>query len=63
MEIVPHPQHQSTNSHIQTQIPLETASLETTLARDAASLKGFKRGFSNFCNPLSGTNPVETDLD
>jgi len=26
-------------------------------------LKGFKRGFSKFYNPLSGTNPIETDLD
>jgi len=37
MEIVPHPQHQSTNSHIPTQIPLETASLEATLEMDAVS--------------------------
>jgi len=26
-------------------------------------VKGFKRGFSKFYNPLSGTNPIETDLD
>jgi len=26
-------------------------------------LKGFKRGFSKFYNPLGGTNPIETDLD
>jgi len=37
MEIVPHPQHQSTNSDILAQIPLETASLEAILEMDAAS--------------------------
>ena len=26
-------------------------------------MKGFKRGFSKFYNPLSGTNPIETNLD
>jgi len=37
MEIVPHPQHQSTNSDIPAQIPLEAASLEATLEMDATS--------------------------
>jgi hypothetical protein len=36
-ETVPHPQHQSTNSDISVQIPLEAASLEATLEMDATS--------------------------
>ena len=37
MEIVPHPQHQPTNSDILAQIPLEAASLDAILEMDAAS--------------------------
>jgi len=37
METVPHPQHQSANSDIPFQIPLEAAYLKATLEMDATS--------------------------
>jgi len=46
------------------QISLPTADIFAMNGRLAWKLmKGFKRGFSKFYNPLSGTNPIETDLD